>query len=109
MSFIVSCRLGSNIFIISVYSTISKSFLLFSGPYVGVAAIIFSGDKFLCDSLTPLLPLFYLHHYRKFMDHLAQTFCAFKKALNALDSYYTDPPKIFPSQLEFPYINSFTL
>ncbi|CAG8747353.1 9329_t:CDS:2, partial [Funneliformis caledonium] len=37
-----------------------------------------------------------------------QTFCAFKKALDALDDYYTDPPKIFPSQLEFLYINSFT-
>ncbi|CAJ0884315.1 16997_t:CDS:2, partial [Entrophospora sp. SA101] len=77
-------------------------------PYVGIAAIIFSGDKFLCDPLTPLLPLFYLHHYQKFMDHLAQTFCAFKKALDALDYYYMDPPKILPSQLEFPYINSFT-
>ncbi|CAH1768208.1 2315_t:CDS:2, partial [Entrophospora sp. SA101] len=94
--------------IISLCSAISKSFFLFLGPYVGIAAIIFSGDKFLCDPLTPLLPLFYLHHYQKFMDHLAQTFCAFKKALDALDYYYMDPPKILPSQLEFPYINSFT-
>ncbi|CAI2190157.1 18798_t:CDS:2 [Funneliformis geosporum] len=49
-----------------------------------VSGVIY-GERVLCTSLVPILPLFYLLHYRYSMERLARMFSVFKKALYSLD------------------------
>ncbi|CAG8666149.1 5271_t:CDS:2 [Funneliformis caledonium] len=80
--------------------------LYLAGPYIGMAGAI-QGNKFLCDPLSPTLPLLFTQHYQEYMLSVAKFFAAYKKALDNLGEYYKNPSHDEPSQLSFPYIRSY--
>ena len=65
------------------------------------------GNAFICDPLSPTLPLLFTQHYQEYMISVAKFFAAYKKALDSLREYYKNPSHDEPSQLSFPYIRSF--